>query len=119
MTSSLKKAGWLPAVTLTLLGALLLAATAATAGIANAAEAVEGSEAGALSAQPDARLRVGDATSRLLALQRSGDAASAVPRPITGDVAGRSYQRYLKSFEHAIPERSTTSVGGSSSGSAR
>lgn len=58
------------------------------------------------------RVAVGDATSRLLSLQRSGAAASAVPRPIPGPVAARSYQRYLKSFEHPIPERFDTTVGG-------
>jgi hypothetical protein len=55
---------------------------------------------------------VGDATAQLLALQRSGAAASPVERPIPGDVAARSYQRYLKSFEHPIPERFDTTVGG-------
>lgn len=64
----------------------------------------------------DARVRVGDATSQLLALQRSGDTASQVARPIAGDVATRSYQRYLKSFDHPIPERYGTTVGGTSSG---
>ncbi|RYF62499.1 MAG: DUF3613 domain-containing protein, partial [Comamonadaceae bacterium] len=36
------------------------------------------------------------------------------PRPIPGEVAGRSYQRYLKSFDHPIPERFGTTVGGTS-----
>ncbi|RZL89519.1 MAG: DUF3613 domain-containing protein, partial [Variovorax sp.] len=65
--------------------------------------------------------RVGDATAGLLALQRDGTAASPVPRPITGDVAERSYQRYLKSFEQPIPERfgfSTAGGGGGSQGGA-
>jgi len=48
---------------------------------------------------------VGDATMRLLALQRSGSVASPVAQPISGEVASRSYARYLKSFEHPIPER--------------
>ena len=66
--------------------------------------------------------RVGDATAGLLALQRDGTAASPVPRPITGDVAERSYQRYLKSFEQPIPERfgfSTAGGGGSQGGAGR
>ncbi|HUD32059.1 MAG TPA: DUF3613 domain-containing protein [Variovorax sp.] len=64
--------------------------------------------------------RVGDATAGLLALQREGRAASPVPRPIPGEVAGRSYQRYLKSFEQPIPERfgSSTGGGGAASGGA-
>ena len=56
-------------------------------------------------AAPAAPARVGDATAGLLALQREGRAASTVPRPIAGEVATRSHQRYLKSFEHPIPER--------------
>jgi hypothetical protein len=55
-------------------------------------------------------LRVGDATDTLLALQRSGEFASATPRPIAGPVAHRSYERYLKSFEHPIPEYLNSSV---------
>lgn len=44
----------------------------------------------------------GDETLRLLGLQRSQQGQR--PRPIDGDQAGRSYERYLKTFEHAIPE---------------
>lgn len=63
-------------------------------------------------------LKVGEATQGLLALQSSGAAASPVARPIPGDVAGRSYQRYMKSFEYAIPERFGAAVksAGSNSG---
>ncbi|MDA7418169.1 DUF3613 domain-containing protein [Xenophilus arseniciresistens] len=57
---------------------------------------------------------MGSATRHLLALQRSGAAASAVPRPLPGDVAQRSRERYLKSFEHPIPEHFQSSVGGKS-----
>ncbi|MDM0006988.1 DUF3613 domain-containing protein [Variovorax sp. J22G73] len=71
-------------------------------------------------------LQVGDATQGLLAWQRSGEIASATPRPIAGAVANRSYERYLKSFEFPIPERmssivksSTSGGGGSGTGSAR
>lgn len=74
------------------------------------------------------RLQVGDATTSLLALQRSGRAASAVAQPISGEVASRSYARYLKSFEFPIPEKLGTSGAqgagggsgaGDSSGTAR
>lgn len=67
------------------------------------------------------RLQVGDATQGLIAWQRGGEISSRTPRTIAGDVASRSYERYLKSFEYPIPERMTSSVkstsgGGSGSG---
>ncbi|MCY1530190.1 hypothetical protein D9M68_653680 [compost metagenome] len=55
-------------------------------------------------------LQVGDSTSSLFAWQRSGEIASKTPRPIAGSVAGRSYERYLKSFEHPIPEHMNSTV---------
>jgi hypothetical protein len=57
-------------------------------------------------AEPEWRpaLRVGEATQGLLAMQSSGISASSVQRPITGDLAARSYPRYLKSFEFPIPQ---------------
>lgn len=61
-------------------------------------------------------LQVGDATSNLFAWQRSGEIASKTPRPIAGSVAGRSYERYLKSFEHPIPEHMSSTVKTSTSG---
>lgn len=54
--------------------------------------------------------RVGDSTQRLLALQRGGQVASATPRPLPGEIAQRSRERYLKSFEYPIPERFQSSV---------
>lgn len=55
--------------------------------------------------QQDKRLQVGDATHRLLAMQRDGSAASTTPRPLAGEVASLSYKRYLDSFKFPIPER--------------
>lgn len=37
-------------------------------------------------------------------LQTSGRAASPVDRPIPGDIAERTYQRYAESFSQPIPE---------------
>ena len=48
------------------------------------------------------RRDVGVATTELLALQRMAPATR--PRMIDGVQASRSYVRYLKSFEHPIPE---------------
>lgn len=62
--------------------------------------------------------QVGDATLNLLAWQRSNEAASSTPRPITGSVANRSYDRYLKSFEHPIPERLGSTMKNSAGGGA-
>lgn len=66
-------------------------------------------------------LRVGDSAMGLLALQREGATSSPTPRPIAGDVARRSYERYLKSFEFPIPEHfnSTVKSKGDSGSSAR
>lgn len=61
-------------------------------------------------------LRVGDATQDLLEWQRSGVIASETPRPIPGAIAYRSYERYLKSFEHPIPEYLNSSVKKSTDG---
>lgn len=65
---------------------------------------------------PPATNRVGDATSYLLALQASGQYASRNSYPMTSDVALRTYQRYLESFTHKIPESSETQVGNKSGG---
>lgn len=62
-------------------------------------------------------IQIGKATETLLNMQRTG--AKLRPRPIDGEHASRSYQRYLKSFETTIPEHysSGIDVGSGSSGS--
>lgn len=65
---------------------------------------------------PPATNRVGDSTNYLLALQSSGQYASRNSYPITSDVAQRTYQRYLESFTHKIPENADTQVGSKSGG---
>lgn len=67
----------------------------------------------------DIPLQVGDATSNLLAWQRSGQVSSTTPRPIAGIVANRSYERYLKSFDYPIPEKFNSSVKSTSGSSGR
>ena len=62
--------------------------------------------------------RVGDDTRAWLQLQGSGNAATAAPRPMQGEVADKVYERYLKSFENQIPdefERETFVSGGGGS----
>lgn len=55
------------------------------------------------------RIDIGAATRSLLALQRKSMGTRA--RPIDGEQASRSYQRYLKSFETTIPEHYDTGLG--------
>lgn len=63
---------------------------------------------------------IGDATLSILAIQRSGQLA-APPQPMLGVQASAAYARYLKSFDHPIPEHldsSVGTVGGATSGGA-
>jgi hypothetical protein len=53
---------------------------------------------------------IGDATLSILALQRSGQLA-APAQPMLGAEASAAYARYLKSFDHPIPEHLDSSVG--------
>lgn len=46
----------------------------------------------------------GDESRAWLDLQAGGNAASPTPASVPGEVADRVYARYLKSFEHPIPE---------------
>lgn len=52
-------------------------------------------------------LVVGAASEAVLAKQRQGDAAGAL-QPVSGEVATRSYKRYLDSFSKAMPEFNET-----------
>jgi hypothetical protein len=54
-------------------------------------------------AAPFRASQVGDTTRYLLQLQADGSAAGK-PLPMLGDEASASYRRYLKSFEHPIPD---------------
>lgn len=61
--------------------------------------------AGAHAAEPapETTIVIGAATESYLHLQRAGTAAGQA-QPIRGDVASRSYQRYLESFTRPIPD---------------
>ena len=95
-------------------------ATAASATAASAAAKAAVTQTPApsnASLTPVATNRGGDATTHLLKLQAEGQYASRNAYPVTSDVAQRTYQRYLESFTHKIPESSETQVGNNSGGS--
>jgi hypothetical protein len=62
----------------------------------------------------------GTETREWLDLQKSGKSASKVERPVTGEIAEKTYDRYLKSFDQPIPEKfdreSFSKNGGGGSG---
>lgn len=59
--------------------------------------------------------QVGDTTRHLLQLQ-ADDSRPGARLPMLGDEASASYDRYLKSFTHPIPEFYEPSVGNNSGG---
>ncbi|MGE6333517.1 DUF3613 domain-containing protein [Stenotrophomonas sp. NPDC077659] len=63
------------------------------------------------------RSGIGDTTRGLFRLQASGQQAGA-RLPILGDQASASYARYMKSFDHEIPDFFETGVGKARSGAA-
>jgi hypothetical protein len=54
--------------------------------------------------------QIGDTTRYVLQLQTSGNQA-AKPLPMLGDEATAAYARYLKSFDHPIPDFYESPVG--------
>ncbi|WP_171957159.1 DUF3613 domain-containing protein [Stenotrophomonas maltophilia] len=92
------------------LPSLDIAAPSASAGEATAqATTIANDIAPASPAAPRARLPSGEATRNLFRLQASGQQAGQ-RLPILGDQATLSYARYLKSFEHEIPDFFETDV---------
>ena len=47
---------------------------------------------------------VGAESHAWLELQKSGAAASTIERPLPGELADRSYDRYAETFTHPIPD---------------
>ena len=75
------------------------------------------STSSALSAPSVAKVRpndiaVGDHTRALLDVQRSGSQAGPL-HPLTGEQAALGYARYMRSFNHPLPEFFTTQATGS------
>lgn len=70
---------------------------------------------GAGAAEQEAKpVAVGAATEAILKMQREGTAAGQT-QPIAGEVATRSYQRYLESFTQPIPQNNQPVTPGSKS----
>lgn len=73
---------------------------------------------GALAQEETSQPReIGADTRAWTELQKSNTASLAVSRPLPGEVANKVYERYLKSYEHPIPEhfdRESLGTGGSS-----
>lgn len=55
-------------------------------------------------ARADEPQPVGDQTNQWLDLQASGTVASPEERPLPGEIADRSFERYAESFSQPIPE---------------
>lgn len=62
-----------------------------------------GTVALATAQEPTSEPKSGSAAEAWLELQKSGTAASATPRPMPGEIADRSYERYANSFSTPIP----------------
>lgn len=60
--------------------------------------------ASALAAPPADNGEPQSATAKLMAAQRSGELASTNDQYLSGKARAEIYQRYIKSFGHAIPE---------------
>lgn len=78
-----------------------------------AALLVLGCATGAGAADGEARpAAIGATTEAILKMQREGSAAGQ-PQPMSGEVASRSYKRYLDSFNRPMPaESASTNAGG-------
>lgn len=74
----------------------LLACALALPLVANAEEAIE--TAAPVPVPAPTKIKIGAATDAILTLQRSGLAAGTA-QPVQGEVAARSYQRYLDAYK--------------------
>ena len=80
------------------------APSASTSTNTNASTIAEPSVAAPAAAIGPPRSEIGDTTRALLQLQADGSRTGSTALPMLGEAASRSYQRYLKSFDHPIPE---------------
>lgn len=68
----------------------------------------------------DANYHLGDETRAWTDLQKSGAASNPNVQPMPGEIADKVYDRYLKTFDYAIPktfERESFATGGGSGSS--
>ncbi|MDA8260799.1 MAG: DUF3613 domain-containing protein [Betaproteobacteria bacterium] len=79
--------------------------------LALAAVAVVSLSGSASAAKPDAP---GSATRNWLELQRSGAQASHQSQAVPGEIMQKTYERYVKSFTHPIPDQFASQPGSSS-----
>ncbi|WP_449466359.1 DUF3613 domain-containing protein [Stenotrophomonas humi] len=70
-----------------------------------------------LTATPQ-RSQIGDTTRALLRMQADGSHAGNA-LPMLGETASRSYQRYLNSFDHPIPEYFEATLPNANQGGSR
>ena len=63
--------------------------------------------------------QLGDEVRAWTDLQKSGAASNKVPQPMPGEIADKVYDRYLKTFDYAIPQsfNRESFVGGGGGGS--
>lgn len=73
----------------------------------------------AMAEDKNTEYKLGDEVRAWTQLQQSGAASNPQPQPMPGEIADKVYDRYLKTFDHPIPEsfgRDSFVGGGGGSG---
>jgi len=73
----------------------------------------------AMADDKDSNYRLGDDVRAWTDLQKSGAASNKTVQPMPGEIADKVYDRYMKSFDYAIPQnfnRDKFIAGGGSGG---